>query len=212
MWSGADPKRYKEYDANSDAASVAATDGDDDDERDSDSDTPTANVGHAIDGPGPYIFFCSADGILATLDGSDMAPVYFALKAAALEVWDSVAHVPKAERHDALEEYMHMVDRWYVHVPDGAAEAPAALDLARSWETVSAEERSDASRDGEEGGEQLGRWYEVDAQREQPGEGIPTLEVVLEGEGTWWIIGFRGADLEGRKAMSELAAYLSIDN
>ena len=57
-----------------------------------------------------------------------------------------------------------------------------------------------------------GWWYEVDAQREKPTQGSPALEVKLEGEGSWWLTAIRGADAEGREAMSDLVDFLANDD
>ena len=214
-WSGADPKRHKDNDAQSDTASVAATDGDSSsgDDRDSASDTPTANPGHTVDGPGPYVFYCWADGIYTLVEASEMESVYFALKAACIETWANVAHLPKEERYGALGEHIHMVTRWYAHVPDGATDTPQATMLKAEWETINAEERAGSNAgDDQDEDDEPGWWYEVDAQREKPDEGLPALQVELEGEGAWWVTGFRGADLEGRRAMADLVDYLSVDN
>ena len=219
MHPGEDPKRHKgDKDIDPDIASLAATDGlsenDMDDRDDVASDTPTAGLEHKIDGPGPYAFLCWADGIFSMLGDADEEHTYLTLKTSALEAWGHVSHLDKEDRFDALAEHIDRVGKWHLDVTDAARDTPAAKLLQQQWEVILADEKEKEEEgddeDEKDESEQLsGWWYEVDAQREKPAEGLPALAVELDGEGTWWVTAFRGGDKEIHEAMSDLVDYLA---
>lgn len=209
---GADLKRHKGDDATAaETASLAATNGSDDEDGDEDidsaSDTPTASLVHSLDGTGPFVFYCWADAIYGLVDFSPEEEVYFTLKAAALEAWGHVQHLPKDDRYEALGDHIHNVHKYIVDVPAGVTETPGVKALQKAWKVATADARED-EKDTEAG--EPGWWYELEVQREKPEDG-PALELELAGQGRWWLTGFRGADLEGRRAMSALVDYLAVD-
>lgn len=213
---GIDSKRHKGDDATAaETASLAATNGSDDEDGDEDidsaSDTPTANLVHSLEGTGPFVFYCWADAIFSMLDEAPEEEPYLTLKAAALEAWGHVQHLPKDEQYEALEDHIDIVQKYIVIPPEGATDTPEAEELKRAWKAASADARDDEGDDDDDKAGEPGWWYELEVQREKPGAG-PAMEIELEGHGTWWLTGFRGADLEGRRAMSALVDFLAVDD
>ncbi|KAF7794378.1 hypothetical protein EIP86_005512, partial [Pleurotus ostreatoroseus] len=213
---GADLKRHKGDDATAaETASLAATNGSDDEDGDEDvdsaSDTPTASLVHSLDGTGPFVFYCWADAIYGLVDLGPVEIPYFTLKAAALEAWGHVQHLPKDDIYEALGDHIHIVRRYIVDLPEGATETPGVKALQKAWEVAAADAREDEkdAKDDDKDGEP-GWWYELEVQREKPEDG-PALELELEGQGRWWLTGFREADREGRRAMTALVDYLAVD-
>lgn len=104
-----------------------------------------------------------------------------------------------------------MVRKWYVSVDEKVRGAPGVKELSKQWAEARSAAEAEDEGDGEDDDDTPGWWYEVEAQREKPGENSPALEVQLENEGTWWLTGIRGADAEGREAMSDLVDHLAND-
>lgn len=186
---------------------------------------------YKIDGPGPYTFFCWADAIMSVVDSADDHALFYH-KQSALDAFRPVFALPKNKRRKAMHGYLDVVSTWWVHVDDEAREIPEAGKLRELWEKVSfgedvpeegsergsvaadvtsikkTEEGDSGDGDGEKDGES-GWWYEVYAQREKPEEGKAALEVTLDGDGTFWLTGFKEADLAGRRAMSFMCDFFT---
>lgn len=147
---------------------------------------------------------------MGMLDGGLEESPYFTLKTDALEAWERVKHLPKDERSEAVADHLHIVTKYDVIMPDEFTETPGVKALNKVWKVALEEERN-GNDDTMEEDEKRGWWYEVEAQREKPDGDSPALEVEIEGDGTWWVTGFRQADLEGRRAMRTLVDYLAGD-
>ncbi len=199
-----DPKRSREIDNQSDAASLAATDGSEsgDSDETEEPDSPRPSAKHNIEGSGPFTFYIWEAGICWILEGMGDEYPYFTLKSAALENFAPVAHLPKDERYEALCDIIDL-EVWHVdEEDDDAKETPEAKLLLEKWNT--------RMRVGEEkvaSDENDGWWYEVTLQREKPEPNVPTIEVSLERTGTWWMTDFCVADQAGNCAMSSIVDF-----
>ena len=167
-----------------------------DEEEEEEDDKDSSEV---LDGPGPHVFMCWADAIFSLVGPIDDQP-YLTLKSTAVEAWRKVAHLPKAERYEALSPHMDNVRAWELIFDEEGEETPSGQLLSKAWEDVLAKEKSTGGR---------GWWYEVTVQREKPAEGSAGLEIEFDGgpKGKWWITGFAITDKEAHDAMSDLVDY-----
>lgn len=188
---------------------------------------------YKIDGPGPHTFYCWADAIMSMVESADEHPLFYH-KQSALDAFKPVFALPKDERGEAMHDYLEVVSTWWVSVDDEARETPEAGKLRELWEkvcfgkdipeegsggkvdekviAVKKAQKGDSEDEGkgkDEVGGSEGWWYEVYTQREKPKEGKASLEVTLDGDGTFWVTGFKEAELEGRRAMSFMCDYFT---
>lgn len=157
-------------------------------------------------------------------------------KQSALDAFAPVYQLPKEKRHDAMFDYLKIVSVWEVIVEEEARQTPEAQALQEFYTKVYEEEkqklevRKAEQADKEraklkEGGESKGKitksgeddeedlwWWELSVQREKPEAGEPAIEVSLDGvKGSWWVTGFKPADVEGSRAMKFMCTYFNFD-
>ena len=176
------------------------------------SETYVNDSDHSIAGPGPYVFYCCAAAIANLVGDRGDEPSFRAtLKCSALEAWSRVAHLPKANRVDALRERTDIVRSYNVFFDDSneGRETFGARCFRADWHLLKdIEYQLRKLRKKNVLKEERERWYEMTVQREKPEDGTPGLEVELEDQGTWWVIAIRATDKASRIAMYDVGQIL----
>lgn len=161
-----------------------------------------------IDGPGPYTFFCWADGISTLLDVQVDNP-YLTLKSSVLALFKRVAHLSEEERDEVIWDDLHTVKKWYVILDEAAQTGRGYTKLVNMWKRCSSKAKTADEGDEKEGDKgDDGWWYEVTLQRDAPKKDAPGLKFALEDMGDWWMTAVRATNDEGAQAMTLLVDYL----